>query len=89
MATRATSSVRGRLFDDGVEQCLEIGFRTEAAAKLDEGLAVVVAVTVEGAVDPALNAALEWIEDGRGHRMAMSKAHSRTASGRRVVRNQL
>ncbi len=51
--------------NDGGEQGVEIGFGTEAAAELDESLAIVVALAVEGAIDPALNAALEGIEDGR------------------------
>ena len=50
--------------DDGFKQGLEIGFRTEAAAEFDQRLAVVVAMAVEGTVDPALNSALEGIEDG-------------------------
>ena len=53
-----------QLLDDGVEQGLEIGFGTEAAAEFDQRLAVVVAMAVKGAVDPALNAALEGVEDG-------------------------
>jgi hypothetical protein len=61
-ATRATSRVRAgaRRWS---EQGLEIGFGAEAAAELDEGLAVVVAMAVEDAVDPALEAALEGIEE--------------------------
>ena len=54
-----------QLLDDRLEQRLQIGFGAEAAAELDQGLAVVVAMAVEGAIDPALNAALEGIEDGR------------------------
>ncbi len=48
-----------------MEQGLEVGLGTEAAAELDQRLAVIVAMAVKGAVDPALNAALEGIEDGR------------------------
>src|SRR5580658_6955588 len=47
-----------QLFDDGMQQRLQIGFRAESAAELDDGLAIVVTMTVEGAIDPALNAAL-------------------------------
>ena len=57
----------GQLLHDGVEQRLQIGLRTEAAAELDQGLAVVVAMAVEGAIDPSLNAALEGIEDRGGN----------------------
>ena len=63
-----------QLLDDRLEQRLEIGFGTEAAAELDERLAVVVAMAVEGAVDPALNTALEGIEDGRRHHDADKKS---------------
>ena len=52
--------------DDGFEQGMQIGFRTQAAAKLDQRLAVVVAVAVEDAVDPVLDAPLQRIEEG-GH----------------------
>ena len=55
----------GQLLDDGVEQRIEIGFGTEAAAELDEGMAVVVAMAIECAIDPALNAALEGIKEPR------------------------
>ena len=44
---------------------MEVGFGAEAAAELDQRSAVIVAMAVEGAVDPALNAAFEGIEDGR------------------------
>ena len=60
----------------------KIGFRAKAAAELDQRLAVVVAMAVEGAIDPTLNAALERIEDGqRVTTMASTRPHSRTASG--------
>ncbi len=53
-----------QLLDDGVEQRLQIGFGAQAAAEFDQRPAVVVAMAVESAIDPALNAALERIEDG-------------------------
>ena len=56
----------GQALDDGIEQGIEICFRAEAAAKLDQCLAVVVALAVKGAIDPALDAALERVEDGGG-----------------------
>jgi hypothetical protein len=52
-----------QLLDDRVKQGLKIGFRTEATAKFDQRLAVIVAMAVKGAVDPALRAALEGIEN--------------------------
>ena len=55
-----------QLLDDRFEQRIEIGLRTEAAAKLDQGLAVVVAMAVEGLVDPTLNPAFERLKEG-GH----------------------
>ena len=42
---------------------MEVGFRAEAAAEFDEGVSVVVLVTVEDLIDPALEAALEGLED--------------------------
>ena len=73
----------GQALDDGVEQGIEICFRTEAAAKLDESLAVVVLLAVEGVIDPALDAALEGSKMAAVTRMARTSAHSRTASGKR------
>ncbi len=43
---------------------LEIGFRAKSAAEFDQRLAIVVAMTVKSAVDPALNPAFEGVEDG-------------------------
>src|ERR1700735_331989 len=53
-----------QLLDDGVKQRLEVGLGTQAAAEFDQRPAVVVTMAVECAVHPALNAALERIEDG-------------------------
>ena len=54
-----------QLLDDGIEQGLEVGLGAEAAAEFDQRSAIVVAMAVEGAVDPSLNAALERIENRR------------------------
>src|SRR5258708_6348219 len=53
-------------FDNGVEQSFKVGLGTEAAAKLDQGLAVVVFLAVERLVDPTLNPSLKRIEDRGG-----------------------
>ena len=49
--------------DDGFEQGMEIGFGTEPAPELNQRLAVVVAVAVEDAIDPALDAPLQRLEN--------------------------
>ncbi len=56
----------GETFDDGVEQGAEVGLGVDAAAELDQGLAVVEALLVEDAVDAGLNGAFERIEDDAG-----------------------
>ncbi len=66
-ATRVTSRVCGQALDDGVEQGAEVGLGVEAAAEVDQGLAVVEALLVEETVDAALNAALEGIEGEPHH----------------------
>ena len=47
---------------DGMEQSVQIGLRTQAAAEGDQGLAIVVALAVEDPVDPVLNGAFERFE---------------------------
>ena len=49
--------------DDGFEQGMEIGLGTQAAAEFNQGLAVVVAVAVEDAIDPALDTTLQGLEN--------------------------
>src|SRR6266702_1779887 len=49
---------------DRFQERVEVGFRTEAAAKLNQRLAVIVAVTIENAVNPALDSTLQGLEDG-------------------------
>ena len=53
MATRATSSVSDKPVHDRVKQPAQIGLRTQAAAELDQRLAIVIALVVEDAVDPS------------------------------------
>ena len=52
--------------DDGVNQGAEVGLRVEGAAKVDQGLAVVEALLIEEAINPALDGALERVEDESG-----------------------
>ena len=52
--------------DDGVEQVAEVGLGAQAAAKLDQRLAIVVALAVENAVNALLDGALDGIEERRG-----------------------
>ena len=52
--------------DDGVDQGAEVGLGVEAAAEVDQGLAVVEALLIEDAVDAGLDHALERIEDEAG-----------------------
>src|SRR5277367_5795799 len=59
--TRDEQRVRQAL-DDGVQQCLEVCLRTEAATEFDQRLPVVVALAIEDAVDPLLDAAPERVK---------------------------
>ncbi len=52
--------------DDGVDQGAKVGLRVERAAEVDEGFAVVEAASIEEAVDPGLDGALEGIKDEAG-----------------------
>ena len=61
----------------------EIGLGVEAAAEVDQGLAVVEALLVEEAVDAGLDAALEGIEGEAGHDDGESGPQM-PKSGRRV-----
>ncbi len=56
----------GEAVDDGAGERLKVGLRGEAAAELDERLAVVVALLVEDAVDAALDGGLDGVEDEGG-----------------------
>ena len=53
--------------DDRIEQGTEIGLRIQAAAELDQRLAVVVTLPVEDAIDPALDPPLQRFEDRSHH----------------------
>ncbi len=70
--------------DDGVEQCPQIGLRVQAAAELDQGLAVVEALLIEDAVDTGLNRPFERIEDEAGDDDRSQKS-PRAQAGRLVV----
>ena len=71
--------------DDGVEQRAQVGLRVEAAAKLDQGLAVVEALLIEDAVDPSLNRALQRIEDEAGDDDGCEQAPYAEGWGSRAV----
>ena len=47
---------------DRIQQSVQIGLRAQAAAKGDQGLAVVIALAVKDPVDPVLNGSLERLE---------------------------
>ena len=66
----------------------EIGLGTEAAAEFDQRLAVVVAMAVKGAVDPALNSALEGVEDGGRDQNGDHQAPLAHGVGQAVVDHQ-
>ena len=53
------------MLHDGMQQRLQVGLGAEPAAELDQGLAVIVAMAVKGAIDPGLEPALERLEGGR------------------------
>ncbi len=48
---------------DRVDQRAQVGLRVQAAAEVDQRLAVVEALLIEDAVDPRLNRPLQRIED--------------------------
>ena len=56
---------------NGVHQSAQVGLRVQAAAEVDQRLAVVEALLVENAVYPRLDHALQWIE--RSPTMMMAK----------------
>ena len=53
-------------FDDGVEQGAQVGLGVQAAAKLDQRLAVVEALLIEDAIDAGLDGAFEGFEQDSG-----------------------
>ncbi len=62
----------GEALDDGVDQGVQVGLRGDATAKLDEGVAIVVALLLEEPVNAGRDSALDGIEeqsgdDYRGH----------------------
>ena len=59
--------------DDGIEQGAQIGLGVEAAAEVDQRLAVVEALLVEDAIDACLDRALERIEERPVMMMAASR----------------
>ena len=69
--------------DDGVEQGAEVGLGVEAAAEVDQGLAVVEALLVEDAVDAGLDLRLSGSKMRPVTMMAASRPQT-PRLGRRV-----